>query len=498
MKRVRAARGRPTLSTKAVGVIGVIVFLAAVYAGFTKKVPFVEGYRVTAVVQSSNQLRGGSPVRIAGVDVGKVVGLEHGPGTTALVTLELADRARPIHTDAEIRIRPRLFLEGGFYVDMRPGSPSAPELEDGGTIPLGQTAIPVQFDQVLTSALPRPARDSFTRILDELGTAFDDGGAQQLGLAQKMAIPALRDIAIVGEAARGERTHDVSNTVRSTARITRTLAANDAALGDLVTGMARTTAALAAEQGSLRASIRGLDDVLRETPAALTAIDRGLPPVKGLARDLRPGLRIAPPVLRGAVGLVDQLELATRPAELPRLVSRLDAPIRTLPQLSQRLTTLFPLVDPVTDCVRDRALPVLNAKLDDGRLSTGREVWKELASGTVGLNSAAQNFDANGGVVRYLFALGEGSLNLGLIPGLGNIFAAADEPIAGVRPQWPGKAAKPPFRPDAPCREQAAPNLDADSAPSVARFRKGGVRKGGVMNRTEATRALTRAAKDGR
>lgn len=495
---MRRARTDKRLSVATLGVLGVVFCVLFVYGAFTKRVPLVEGYRVTGVFSSSNELRKGSPVRIAGVDVGKVVKLDHGPGTTALVEMELKDSARPLHRDAELRIRPRLFLEGGFYVDVRPGSPSAPEIEDGGTIPLGQTAIPVQFDQVLTGGFSRPARDSFQRLLDEVGTSLGDGGARDLGAAQRPAVPALRDVAIVAEAARGVREHDASDTVRAVSRITSALAANDEALGGLVSGMARTTGALAAEQAALRATVRGLDDVFGEAPAALSAIDRGLPPVRALARDVRPALREAPPVLRRTVALVDQLDRATRAGELPGLLPDLGAAVRALPTLERRLTTLFPLVDPVTDCVRDKALPVLNAKLDDGKLTTNRPVWQELASSFVGLNSASQPFDANGYAVRYLFTLGNGTVNLGEVPGLGSLVGSAAQGINGVRPKWNGAAGLPPFRPDAPCREQQTVNPQTEASPTIARFTRAPARRAAKpVTPAQFRRAVQRLTKKG-
>ena len=71
--------------------------------------------------------------------------------TGAKVTFTVDEEGQPIHADAEVEIRPRLFLEGNFFLDLRPGSPSAPELADGGTIPLTQTATAVQLDEVLTA-----------------------------------------------------------------------------------------------------------------------------------------------------------------------------------------------------------------------------------------------------------------------------------------------------------------------------------------------------------
>ena len=56
------------------------------FLGFTKDIPFTHGFRVNAVFQSANSLRVNSPVRIAGVEVGKVKAIEpqggHRPGAS--------------------------------------------------------------------------------------------------------------------------------------------------------------------------------------------------------------------------------------------------------------------------------------------------------------------------------------------------------------------------------------------------------------------------------
>ena len=51
----------------------------------------------------------------------------------ARVEMEIKESALPIHEDAELKIRPRILLEGNFFVDIEPGSPNAPALEDGGS-----------------------------------------------------------------------------------------------------------------------------------------------------------------------------------------------------------------------------------------------------------------------------------------------------------------------------------------------------------------------------
>jgi virulence factor Mce-like protein len=448
------------MSARTIGLIGIGVLALLLYLGFSKRIPFVEGYRVDAIFQSANQLRTGSPVRIAGVDVGKVRRIDNGPGSTTRVVLELRDEGRPIHRDATMRIRPRLFLEGGFYIELQPGSPSAPELEDGGTIPMGQTKVPVQFHQVLT-ALDRPTRDSLRVLLDELSTALDKGGARAIGDASAAFTPTLRDVAIVTEAAQGTEPHDVSRLVSGLSRVTGALADNDRELETLLTGLRQTAGALAGEDRSLRATMRGVADVLEESPPALEALDRAVPPTRRLARALRPGLRVAPKALTSIAATLEQLRAAAAPDELPRLLSNLRPALRDLPELSRRLRVLFGLVTPVGDCLRERVIPLLNEKVPDGQHSTNRPLWQDLAHAVVGLSSASQSFDGNGPWIRYIAGAGENMVSTGHVPGVGSLVGLSSLPVLGARPLWLGPGVKPPFRPDARCVDQAPPDLKA-------------------------------------
>ena len=52
------------------------------------------------------------------------------------MTMSIDTNGLPIHADATAKIRPRIFLEGNFYVDLAPGSPSAPVLSSGATLPV--------------------------------------------------------------------------------------------------------------------------------------------------------------------------------------------------------------------------------------------------------------------------------------------------------------------------------------------------------------------------
>lgn len=494
MSLLRRAPKRPSRHvTPAVGlgVFGAVALVLITFFAFTKDIPITRGYQFEAVFQSSNGLRKSSPVRIAGVEVGKVVGFRPGPGATRIVRFDVGDRGRPIHRDAILKIRPRLFLEGGYYVDLEPGSPSAPELDDGAVVPLPQTKIPVQFDQIL-STFDIPVRASLRRTIAELDAALDDGGAAAAAKAAGPLGSALRDTAIVSEAARGTRDDDVSRLVAGAAKATAALASRRQNLGALLGSLAITSQTLARESRNVRASLRGIDGLLRTAPSSLDEIVKVLPDAEGALADLRPGLRRAPKVLPQVDRLLRQLRLASRPAELPGLLDDLEPTLNALPLLSDRLTALFPLVTPVSDCVRERVVPVLTSKVDDGALSTDRPIWQEIAAATVGLSGASGGFDANGYWVRYLGTVGDQTVSTGVVPGLGSaLVGTASQPILGVRPTWLGPGVEPPLRPDVPCMDNAPPNLKSRTGGGAPMRRGGGIaRKGAGVTATGLERLM--------
>lgn len=444
----------------AVGLAGLLVIAIATYAAFTSRSPFGQPYSVHAIFADSGQLRSGSPVRIAGIDVGEVSGISRGPGTSADVTFDIAQEGLPIHSDATATIRPRLFLEGGFYVDLRGGSPSAPVLDSGGTIPRPQTAVPVQFDQIL-STLTQPRRVALRRIIEQTDIALDGGGAEGLRAAMRELPPTLRDLAVISVAARGTEAHDLSHLIASAANATGQLAERDAAVAGLVTNLNRTSQALVANPGSLGSSVEEADRLLRAAPPALDAIDRVLPPVERFQAALRPANRYVPSVLRRLHALNVQLRGIGSPSEMAGLLSGIRPLMRNTPRFSLLTRGLFPLAGPIVTCLKDNVMPTLRSTVDDGALSSGRPVWQDFLHGTVGLASGAQNFDANGPWFRYLGAIGPSGVSTGAIPGFGQLFGTSPQPLLGSRPVWLGPGRTPPLRPDADCTKQAPPDLTA-------------------------------------
>lgn len=449
MSRRRSSQLIAALMFLALGLVG--------YFAFRPGVPLADHYEVRALVSSSNQLRSGSPVRMAGVDVGKVIAIDAGPGETTAVTMRIEDEARPLHTDATVRIRPRVFLEGGFYIELQAGSPSAPELEGDGTIPLPQTSRPVQFHQLLT-VFEKPVREHLRSSVDALAVGLSGGGAQGLREAAPNLGPALRDIAVVAEAAQGTELHDVSELIAGASRVTAALAADRRSLSSLVTNLRITADALAADDQALAASISELDSLVRAAPAALRALDDALPVTERVAAKAAPALRIAPGALDKTADVLAELGSLVAPGARERTIRGLTTTFVDLPTLVVRMGGLFPTVKPLADCLRTHIVPTLNLEVPDGALSTGRPAWQDFAHSLVGLTSASQNFDANGYAIRYQFGGGPQGFSTDSLPGIGTLTGTTTGPLQS-RP-LPPAGGEPPIRRDVDCTTQPLPVLE--------------------------------------
>lgn len=458
----RSYRERARLRPELLGLLVILATIGAFYLAATKDLPFTGGHEVRLEFASANQIAPNAPVRIAGVNVGKVESIDPGPGHTASVKVSLDDEALPLHTDATARIRPRTFLEGAFFVDITPGSPSAPELHDGGIIPVGQTSDPVQLDQILTT-LQQPVRDSLRSTLFGLSRALSGAGPRAIRGTIPILDPLFRNAAIVSDASTGTEPHDLSGAIASSSKVAAALAHDRPALGGVVRDFSKVAAALSDRQRQLDASFAGLDQVLHQAPPTLDAVDAATPNTRSLVAALRPLLRRAPAVIDPAVPLAGQVRKLLSPSELPSLISEGAPAVRSLAGAAPTAIVTFAGLRGPASCLLHNALPNLKTPLDDGALSTGQPWYREILYDLTGLSSASRNFDGNGFATRYYAGFGDELLTTPFGRASDRLFALADQPIAGSRPRKPDQA--PPLRPDVPCTQDAPPDLAAQTGP---------------------------------
>ncbi|HEY1358650.1 MAG TPA: MlaD family protein [Thermoleophilaceae bacterium] len=447
-----------------VGLVALLVLALLSWVGLTRWNPFSHPYRLEAVFRSANNLKPRSPVRIAGVDVGKVTKVEpvDSDGGGARVTMEIEDKGLPIHRDATLKVRPRTFLEGNFFVDLQPGSPSSPTLNQGTPIPLGQTATPVQLGQVLT-ALQADTRSDLQSFLREYSAGLEGSGARGFNRSIRYWAPAYRGAALANQATLGEQpARDLQRVLRGQQRTFAALGADDQSLKGLVTHFNVTAAALAREDTALEASLPALRDVLRVAQPALGSLNDALPSVRAFARDALPGVRSSNPTLAASLPFVGQLRALVSGSELRGLARELRARVPALTRLTRLSVPLLAQNRSFAACSNRVLNPALQSRVPDPDFpaNSGR-VIQEAQRGFVGLGGESRTNDGNTPFYR--------------------IQAVSPLQTNKVRPAAPPDDGKtpPPHRPDVPCETQEPPNLNAPGGPAAefsSRGRAGAVK----------------------
>ena len=436
------------------GLLTLVIISVAVYLGFAKDIPFVgDPFEVKAAFQDTSGLKSGSPVRIAGVDIGLVTKVEHTrPGArTAVVTMSIRDKGRPIHEDASADIRPRIFLEGNFFVDVKPGTPQRGALDEGDTIPTSRTSNPVQVHEVL-AVLKDDTRKSLSRTLVELGRAQDAGAGRAFNRTLDNQAPAYKNSAIVAEALLGENPGDLAEWIRAQGVVAGAIDRNPQRLQALITDFNTTVRALADRDDALRDAVEELPGALKEALPTYTALNRAFPDVRRFASAARPGIRSTGPAVDALLPLVRQLRGLVGEPELRGLSRDLR---QTAPPLTRLARDTVPVLDQLrlfASCANTVLIPWGRDRVPDKAFPATGPVHEELVKWMPGLAGESRSFDANGQWFKVLggggaetFDLGEGLLGTSL------------NPIVGVNP--PPQERRPPLRPDVPCETQRPPDL---------------------------------------
>ena len=209
----------------------------------------------------------------------------------------------PIHANATINIRPRLFLEGNYYVDLQPGTPSAPTLlerrhaarrQHQRAGPARPGAVGAELEH------PRQPADAAARLRRGAQRRADGGAGRHPG-----SDPARADRGPVAQPDRSTTPPRPSRPRRSSTRRcsvgSRTTCPEWCAAPTTSSeGWRRrrptwriwsssfnaTMGALAARQQDLSETIALLPPLLRATNSALGPIQASFGPTQAFARDL--------------------------------------------------------------------------------------------------------------------------------------------------------------------------------------------------------------------
>jgi hypothetical protein len=385
--------------------------------------------------------------------------------------MRIDDRGRPIHKDATFAIRPRIFLEGNFFVDVHPGTPSAPILGDGDTVQAARTTTPVQFDQILTS-LQSDTRENLKKLLEEYAKGLADGGGKGFNRSIGYWESAYKNSAIDNVATLGSQPHDLSGYVKGSGVVAQALDRSPPALQDLITFFDRTAQAFAVQQANLEQTVAELPRTLRAARPALTALNNAFPPLRRLIVDFRPAVRSSLPAIDASLPFVAQArKLVSRP-ELGGLVADLKPTVPALAQLNVNSVALYQQLRLASNCQDQVILPWSQNQLVDpnfpttmGAGTTQLKVYQEGVRFLPGIASESRTGDANQQWFRVLPGNGTNTYKLNgqaVGAGLPGTFGKSTFPILGANP---GKFARPALAPNVPCETQQPPNLASNTAP---------------------------------
>jgi phospholipid/cholesterol/gamma-HCH transport system substrate-binding protein len=465
-------------SNALIAVIFILIFTVGPYLAFTGHVPFTSyGYELKATFGNGVNIATNSPVRIAGVDVGRVISTER-DGDATTVTFTVEGKGQPIHDDAFAAIRPRIFLEGNFFIDLSPGSPSAPELDSDDTIPVSRTSTWVQIDEVLT-ALQSPVRADLGHLLESYGTALTskpttaEDATQEPEVRGKSAGEALngafhyggnagRYSAQVTNALLGTRPHDLSRLVAGTGRAFAALSKNEEDLKGLIVNFDVFTGALAAQSANLSTTVNRLAPTLKNFHSSLVSLNQALPPLRAWAIEMTPAVAELPAVIKAGKPWLAQARplLSGKEAGGTAKLLREATPGLTGAAQAGKAVAL-PQLNRISLCTTKVFVPTGNQVIND-QFSTGQPNYREFLYSLTDFAGWGQNFDGNGPFLRV--QPGGGNLLVEQGNPNGNLttdkqdFAHTVTPPLGTQPQLGGRG---PLKPEVRCDRNPVPDLNA-------------------------------------
>ncbi len=163
----------------ALSCFGLLMFLWLAFGGPTPLKP--KGYQFKIAFAEVSQLATQSDVRVAGVEIGKVVKVERrASGTTPVVaTLEIDRKYAPISAEAKAQIRNKTIL-GQTYVELTMGRKTGERIPDGGLLDQRRVGNLVTLDEILNTLDPytrkayRTWQQGVSKAVDGRGDELND------------------------------------------------------------------------------------------------------------------------------------------------------------------------------------------------------------------------------------------------------------------------------------------------------------------------------------
>ena len=287
----------------------VLLVLAVVVAGYVLsherfRFPFIQStpYSLNAEFSTAQAVTPGQgqSVRISGVQVGEIgsVTLRNG---VAVVQMQIDDQYKKlIHTDATALLRPKTGLKD-MFIELTPGSRTAPVAKPGWTMPVSNTNPDVNTDEILSS-LDGDTRQYLQLLVNGAGHGLAGQGGTELAQVFQRFEPTHRDLARVNSAV-AVRGRDLRQLVNSLKRLNVALVAKQGQIVSLVNASSRVFRDFATENGNISRALVDLPGTLSQTTQTLQRVTTFARLLGPTSTNLLPAARSLPAANQALVAL---------------------------------------------------------------------------------------------------------------------------------------------------------------------------------------------------
>lgn len=354
----------PLTRNSAIGLALALLGAAAlVWSLLGKPDPFPGGDAIWAdFPDTPTILRFDRDVRMGGVNVGTVGRIER-RGDRAHVELRLNDDVlRAVRADATAELRPHTLFDGNAFVELHPGSLTAPAIAEGATIPRQRTRTYVSLDKALR-VFDLRTRRALPQLAASVREVLDAPTRGALRRTVRRAPALLAPLRAWTRAAQGPSRRELTGAIRGFARTADAVADAEHDLGPALRTTATTSRALRGGD-ALGPAVAALPSALRAAHTGGEALRATLADLRPLAQDLVPAAGGLAPTLRQLRPVLDRASRVL-PRALP-LADALAGALRSTRRAAGPAGRLLRALQPTLEVARDDLIPFLNAKAPSG------------------------------------------------------------------------------------------------------------------------------------
>lgn len=302
IKTTPSARQLAVIVGFALTTFGLLLYLWLAFGGASPLAP--QGYRFNVDFRQSSQLAEQADVRISGVPVGKVVKVQLGPDNSTRALLQLDAKYAPAHQDMRAILRTKTLL-GETYVELTPGTDSAPAVKENGLLPAGQVGSSVALDEIFRT-FDAPTRKAFQNWMQGMNAGLH-GRGKDISNAFGNFVPFAENgdelLTVLDD-----QSADVQKVVADTATVFDALSRRSGQLRSLISDANTTFQATGDSSKAFADAFRVLPGFERQSRTTLRELDAFADEASPLLDDLQPAVKQMTPTFQTLARVAPDLQ----------------------------------------------------------------------------------------------------------------------------------------------------------------------------------------------